>query len=145
MDNNAKELLKVYNDKDFDGAVSVMNRPVASILVPAHSFVYLTRDEIAYNINMNTIFQSGLLRVECEDDILASNGIIVEDNPNFATKEDIQKILNGPQKKLESWLGTVHEARVMDEVFEIAKEMNLSLSKLKILQAAMPDKTFIEA
>ena len=45
-------------------------------------------------------------------------------------------------KKLEDFK---NDRDTMDEVFEIAKEMNLSLSKLKILQAAMPDKTFIEA
>jgi len=142
MENNEK--YKVVNDKPFDGAVFVLNRPARSQLVKAGSFVYLTEDEIAYNISMNTIFQSGLLRVDRSTNVLEENGILVDDNPNFATKEEIAKILGGPQKKLEAWLKSVHEDHVLNLVFETAKEMNLSASKLKLLQAKMPGKEFLE-
>lgn len=142
MENNRR--FKVFNDNAFDGAVLVMNHPNKSQVVKAHSFVYMTDDDIAFNISRNTIFQAGLLRIDTTDDILEENGIVIANNPNFATKDEIIKILNGSQKKLEAWLDTITEPHVINEVFEIASGMNLSISKMRALQAKMPNRDILD-
>jgi hypothetical protein len=86
-----------------------------------------------------------MLRIEKEKEILLQEvGIEPAEDPNFIDDEEIRKKLNLSAKKMEEWLSTIQEDYIRDRVYDIAMEMNLTLNKVKILQAAMPTKSFIE-
>lgn len=75
---------------------------------------------------------------------MQSVGIDTSADPNFIDDEDIKKKLSATPKKIEEWLNTITEAYVLDRVYDVAKDMNLSVSKIKVLQAKMPDRSFID-
>lgn len=134
---------KVFNNNKFDIGVLLLNQPFTAN-VRAGSFILMDDDDVAYNISMNTLFQRGLLRIDSKDsEALINNGIDVNENVNFCNDDDIRKVLAGSQKKLEEWLDNVNEGYILDRVYDIALESNLSLNKLKVLQKKMPDRDFI--
>lgn len=71
-------------------------------------------------------------------------GIEVENDPNFIDDEEIRKKLAMSAKKIEEWLATVKEEYIRDRIYDVAVEMNLTMNKIKVLQAAMPKKSFME-
>lgn len=86
-----------------------------------------------------------MLKIEEEKKVLLHEvGIDPETNPNFIDDEGIKKKLNMSAKKIEEWVATVKEDYILDRIYDAAMEMNLPLNKIKVLQAAMPKKTFIE-
>ena len=86
-----------------------------------------------------------MLRIEKEKEVLLQEiGIEPETDPNFIDNEGIKKKLSMSAKKIEEWLATVKEEYILDRVYDVAIEMNLPMNKIKVLQAAMPKKTFIE-
>ena len=137
------ERVKVFNNNKFNVGVSLLDRPLG-MNINAGSFAYMTEDDIAYNMSINTLFQRGLLRVEEKaQDVLAVNGIDVTTDPNFVDDEDIRKKLALSAKKLEEWLDTVEEGYILDRIYDVAMNENLNMTKLRILQKKMPDKNFI--
>jgi histone acetyltransferase (RNA polymerase elongator complex component) len=86
-----------------------------------------------------------MLRVEKEKETLMQEiGIEVETDPNFIDDEEIRKKLAMSAKKIEEWLATVNEDYIRDRIYDVAVEMNLTMNKIKVLQAAMPKKSFME-
>ena len=75
---------------------------------------------------------------------MESVGIDVNTDPNFIDDEDIRKKLNGTAKNIEKWLNDIHEEYILDRIFDVAKDMNLNMSKIKVLQAKMPSKNFLD-
>ena len=137
------ERVKVFNNNKFNVGVSLLDRPLG-MNINAGSFAYMTGDDIAYNMSINTLFQRGLLRVEEKaQDVLAVNGIDVTTDPNFVDDEDIRKKLALSAKKLEEWLDTVEEGYILDRIYDVAMNENLNMTKLRILQKKMPEKNFI--
>lgn len=105
----------------------------------------MTEDDVSYLTSICTLFQRGILRVEeTAGEIMQSVGIDVSTDPNFIDDEEIKKKLSSTAKKITEWLDTITEDYILDRVYDVAKEMNLSVSKIKVLQEKMPDRNFIE-
>ena len=96
-------------------------------------------------MSISSIFQRGFLRIEETKaaEIMESVGIDVNTDNNFVTDEDIRKKLAGTAKSIEKWLDEITEPYILDRIFDVAKDMNLNMSKIKVLQSKMPEKDFL--
>jgi cell division protein FtsL len=59
------------------------------------------------------------------------------------TDEEIKKKLSGSAKKMEEWLNGIEEDYTLDRIYDVAKDMDLNLNKVKVLQEKMPAKDFL--
>lgn len=137
--------IKVINKTNFDVGLELIANP-AGVVVRAKSFTYMTEDDIGYNISRNTAFQKCYVGVEKEKEkeIMEDNGIYPEENPAFLTDDEIKKVFAGSAKKIEDWIKDIDDPLLLDRVFNLAKECNLPMNKLKVLQKYLPDKSFID-
>lgn len=145
------EKLKLVNPQKFDVGIRTQDRPMG-MNIKAGSFVLVSEDDINYIATISSILQRGLLRIEntagSKDDgaqeIAASIGIDMQNDPLFADEEDIRKHLSSTPKKIGEWLDTIVEPFMLDRIYDVAMSMdNLTAPKLKVLKARMPDKDFI--
>lgn len=135
--------IKVFNPQKFDIGVITLDKPMG-INIKSGSFALLNEDDIAYVTSISTLFQRGMLRVdETRSSIMESVGIDMDADPNFFDDEEIKQYLSASAKKVESWLSTITESYILDRIYDVAKDMNLNVSKIRVLQAKMPDKDFI--
>lgn len=139
------EKFRLYNNNSYNVGVILLDKPLGININP-HSFTMVTEDDIDYLMSTCTLLQRGILQVDekKKTDVLEQMGIDVENDANFMSDDDIKKRLGGTGKKMEEWLGTITERQTLGRVCEIAKEMNLSMSKMKILQAHVPDQDLME-
>lgn len=137
--------IRVINPQKFDVGVVTQDKPIG-MNIKAGGFIMLTQDDIDYIMSISTLFQRGFLRIEETKaaEIMESIGIDVNTDPNFIDDEDIRKKLNGTAKNIEKWLNDIHEEYILDRVFDVAKDMNLNMSKIKVLQTKMPNKNFLD-
>ena len=136
--------IRLYNPQKFDVGVKLLDND-RGMNVRAGGFIQISENDVAYINSISSILRRGMLRVEKEKEILLQEvGIAPETDPNFIDDEAIRKKLSMSAKKVEEWLQTVQEEYIRDRIYDIAMEMNLPLNKIKVLQAAMPKKTFIE-
>lgn len=137
--------IRVINPQKFDVGVITQDKPIG-MNIKAGGFIMLTQDDIDYIMSISTLFQRGFLRIEetKASEIMESVGIDVNTDPNFIDDEDIRKKLNGTAKNIEKWLNDIHEEYILDRIFDVAKDMNLNMSKIKVLQTKMPSKNFLD-
>lgn len=137
--------IRVINPQKFDVGVITQDKPIG-MNIKAGGFIMLTQDDIDYIMSISTLFQRGFLRIEETKaaEIMESVGIDVNTDPNFIDDEDIRKKLNGTAKTIEKWLNDIHEEYILDRIFDVAKDMNLNMSKIKVLQTKMPSKNFLD-
>lgn len=74
---------------------------------------------------------------------MIGKGNIKEDEHPHLSREEVEAILKGSAKKLESYLNGVDDPSEIYQVIEIAKEMDLSASKLKLLAAKSPNSDLL--
>lgn len=137
--------IRVINPQKFDVGVVTQDKPIG-MNIKAGGFIMLTQDDIDYIMSISTLFQRGFLRIEETKaaEIMEGVGIDMNTDPNFIDDEDIRKKLSGTTKNVEKWLDDIHEEYILDRIYDIAKDMNLSMNKIKVLQAKMPSKNFLE-
>lgn len=140
----ATKNIRLYNPQKFDVGVKLLDND-RGVNVRAGGFIQISEDDIAYINSISSVLRRGMLRIEKEKEILMQEvGIDTDSDPNFITDEEIQKKLGMSAKKIDEWLATVEEEYIKERIFNIAIGMNLTMSKIKVLQAAMPNRTFIE-
>ena len=106
-----------------------------------------TQDEIDYLAATCTLFADGVLRLagEKQKELADAIGVTMEDNANFMSDEDIKKKLSGNANQLRKWLNSDDiKPYVLNKIAEIAKNMNLSLNKIQVLQEKLPDFDFMK-
>lgn len=137
--------IRVINPQKFDVGVVTQDKPIG-MNIKAGGFIMLTQDDIDYIMSISTLFQRGFLRIEETKaaEIMEGVGIDMNTDPNFIDDEDIRKKLSGTTKNVEKWLDDIHEEYILDRIYDIAKDMNLNMNKIKVLQAKMPSKNFLE-
>ena len=138
------ERIILRNPQKFDVGIITQDRPLG-VNIKARSFAQVTEDDINYIASTSNLFQKGILHVDKEYlTILQGNGIDPENDPNYISDAEIQKKLSGTVKKMEEWLESIGEGYILDRIFDIAKEMNLSVNKIKVLQEKMPNRDFFD-
>jgi len=130
---------KVYNYNRFPVGVKLENGHEQT--VAPGSFVKMTQDDVDYLSTISRVFSGGYLRVEAdvEDEVLEQIGIVKEDNPNFMDDAEIKKKLAMSAAKINAWLADIEDKLFLNRVYEIAKEMDVSASKMKIISAKVPN------
>lgn len=139
---------RVKNMCHYDiGVKNVDNRDIP---INAGSFQMMTADDIAYTESISTIkpFSKRMLVVfDNAGNELSLDGLGLYEDDSLAkhlTDEDIEAALKQTTKKLESWLANIDDITELHAIAEVARNMDLPASKLKILTAKMPNSDFVE-
>lgn len=138
------EKIKLMNPQKFDVGIITLENKIG-VNIKAGSFTLVTPDDIAYLASISDVFRRGILKVEEKNiEVMQEAGIDQQNDPNFITDEEIQKKLSGTVKKMKEWLATIEEGYILDRIYDVAMNMNLSLDKVKALNEKMPEKKFLD-
>ncbi len=142
----AETKIRLVNPHQFNVGIITPEKPYGYNIAP-NAFALCTKDEVDYLMATSDKLQRGILRVqgEAKDEIEEQLNIDTENNANFMSDDDIRKKLSGNANQLRKWLNSGEiEGFVLDRIAEIAKEMNLSLNKIQVLQEKLPNYEFIK-
>lgn len=138
--------IRLTNPQRFNVGVITIDKPYGINIAPG-AFTIVSKDDLDYITATSGLIRDGILRVEGEaqEEVLQSLGIEKEDNANFMSDEEIRKKLSGNANQLRKWLES-NEIKpfVLEKIADIAKEMNLSMNKIKVLQDKMPEYDFMK-
>ena len=136
--------VRVDNPQKFDVGVKTLNMPLG-MNIKAGSFALLEDSDVEYIMSVGNLFQRGIIRLhEGNTEALEAVGVDVKDNGDFADDAEIRKRLGSSVTAMKKWLDTVKEPYMFDRIYETAKDMNLPLNKLKVLQEKIPGKRFLD-
>jgi hypothetical protein len=140
------ERIRLSNPQKFNVGIITIDKPYGLNIAPG-SFTVVSKDDIDFLMATSTLLQKGVLRVEGEQkkEVMDQMGVKEEDNANFMSDEDIKKKLSMNANQLKKWLNSDEiEPYVLDKIATIAKDMNLSMNKIQILQEKIPGFEFLE-
>lgn len=147
MDGDKK--YRVYNRCKYDIGVNLISGQQTNII--AGTFIMLSINDILYieSTSKRKIFSAKMLVPVDEN----NNDVGLEDLGGFPdayaaphlNDEEIREKLNKSAKVIASWLDEIEEPEELHAIFEVAKEMDLPASKLRVIQAKMPSKDVLEA
>lgn len=139
-----EEKIILRNPQKFDIGIVTLEKPLG-VNIRSGSFALVSESELNYLASVSDLLQKGLLQVdEKHKEQMLELGINPDEDVNFISNEEIQKKLSGTVKKLREWLGTIEEGHTLDRVYDVAKDMNLSVDKIKALKEKMPEKDFLD-
>lgn len=136
---------RVYNKCQFYIGVKDANRqPIA---IAPGDFAIMTARDIAHTENSctNEKFFAKKMLVPYDENgkevsiSMIGNGNMKEDDRPHLSREEVEVVLKGNIKKLESYLNGITDPAEIYQIVEIAKEMDLSASKLKLLAQKSPN------
>ena len=133
--------IRVSNPHKFAIGVSLFNGTDRAIL--PGSFTLMTREEIEYLASFAPSLFEGEKLLRLEDRELAAELGFIEsmDDPVF-DEDEIRRHLNQRAQQMKTWLDSIEEGYLLDEICDVAMKMDLPASKLQILQERMPTREF---
>ena len=142
MENNK---IRLDNPNKFNVGIITPEKQYGQNIAPG-AFIYVSNDELEYLMSTTNLLQRGILRVHGEQkkEVEERLNIDSENNANFMSDEDIRKKLSGNANQLKKWLNGDIEPFVLERIADIAKTMNLSISKVQVLQDRIPNYEFIQ-
>lgn len=108
------------------------------------TFISLTREDAEYMVAIApklfaTENRAGELRID--DEGLAKDlNLVAPGDPSPADAAVVKKALSGNLAQLKKYVATLEEPYLINVVCQTAKEMDLPVSKMKVLQEAFPMK-----
>lgn len=140
--------IRVFNKTKYDIGVTLMSGQKPNI--KRDSFLSMTVDDILYIESIATgrrPFSSGEL-VPVTDDgkeltLEDLGGYTDVDTVKHFGDEEIEANLKKSAKNIEGWLAQIDDPIELHAIMEVAKTMDLPQSKLKILQAKMPNRDLL--
>jgi len=137
--------IRLDNPNKFNVGIITPEKQYGQNIAPG-AFIYVSNDELEYLMSTTNLLQRGILRVHGEQkkEVEERLNIDSENNANFMSDEDIRKKLSGNANQLKKWLNGDIEPFVLERIADIAKTMNLSMSKVQVLQDRIPNYEFIE-
>ena len=143
-----EEMYRVYNKCKYD--IGVVNVDGRQLTIKSGSFQPLTANDILYIESIcraNKFFSQKMLVAYDKDGNeinLDQLGLHVdEDVPVHLDDDSIEAKLKQSVKKIEEWIDTIEDPAELHGIYEVAKTMDLPASKLKVLNAKMPNKDFM--
>lgn len=143
---------RVYNKCKFDIGAVLLNGTAVNI--PAGKFVMLTVNDILYiegNGTKRKVFSAGMLVPTTYDGkelALEDLGGFTDDytveNQKHMTDEEIIQGLKKPFKAFEAWVKKIEDMSELESVIALAKEHDIPTSKMKVLQARVPDRDLLD-
>lgn len=144
----AEQRYRVYNECKYDIGVRLVNGQ--EIVIRHNSFQMLTADDINYIESVCTeikFFAKKMLVPKDEHgEVLDFQklGMFVEEDPfPHLTDDEIAQKFKQPIKKIEEWLAGVEDPAELHGIAEVAKTLDLPASKLKVLNAKMPERDLV--
>ena len=144
---NGDERVRVYNNYTYDWYVTTITGQVLSIKPGA--FVIMTVNDIlscdAACSNPKPFSQKGFSVRTLQDKPVSLEELgLVEAAVVKLSTEEIQSVLKGSAKKIEAWLSEITDIGELEQIYSISKDMDLSLAKVKVLRAKMPEKDWLD-
>lgn len=122
------------------------------IMIAAGSFQLMTADDIAYVESICTVNKFFSKRMLVPYDAngnevsLESLGLYIsEEETKHLDDSTIAAMLKQSPKKIEAWLNEVDDPAELDAISNVAKSMDLTASKLKVINAKMPNNDILDA
>ena len=141
---------RVKNMCRYDIGVKTTNG--LSVLIAAGSFQMLTADDIAYIESICTVnkFFSTRMRVpyDSQDNEVPLDKLglyIAEEEAPHLDDAAITAMLKQTPKKLEAALADIDDPAELHAIVAVAKTMDLAASKLKVINAKMPNNDILDA
>ena len=140
---------RVYNRCKFDIGVRTVEGREYNI--KPGSFVLLTLDDIEYIESVcqkKKLFGAGMLEVvdgsgktlACED----INIVEANESEKMLSDDEITAALKKPVKAFDEWINKIDDPVELHAIYTVASGMDLPASKLKILNAKMPNKDWLD-
>lgn len=136
------EKFRVYNDRHYDIGVKLLNGQDRNI--KSGSFVMLSQDEIDFIESQcvfnKKMFGTGKLRIDKADTEKLEDMGIVKSEYNFhPSTDELEDVLHGTLANLRKWLEPITDKSLLAEVYDVAKGLDLTASKMKAIEATLPD------
>lgn len=140
---------RAVNKCNYDIGVNLANGQ--QINIQAGSFRPITADDILYIESIATSrrpFSSGMLAIVTDDNkeltLEDIGGYTDESSEKHYREEEIEANLKKSAKSIETWLETIEDQVELYAIAEKAKAMDLSGSKLKVIQAKLPNYDILD-
>jgi len=142
-------LFRVYNNMNYDIGITLTSgqKPV----IRAGSFLPITANDILY-IESTALrikpFSSKVFTIKDSN----NNELTLEDIGGFTDpyakkhfdSDEIMANLSKPAKHIAAWLKEIDDPIELDAIRDMAEKMDLPGSKLKIIQAKVPNRNLLE-
>lgn len=146
MDGDKK--FRVYNRCKYDIGVTLMSGQQPNI--KSGGFIMITVNDIMFiEGNAKRKPFSARMLVAADDsgkDVPFEDlgGYVDEYTTPHLSDDEIIKELNKSAKSITAWLNNIEEPEELHAIYVVAKSMDLNASKLKVIQAKMPQKDMLE-
>ena len=113
--------------------------------IPAGGYFKLPKEDIEYNMSIAPSLFAVPCQLRVEDEELNSLAGIDPSVENLTTDEAvIEKKLKGPAGAMKTWIEPITQKHMLEAIYQVAKRLDLSVSKMKILKEKMPEHYFLE-
>ena len=146
---DGEKRFRVFNRCKYDIGVNLVNGK--SLNIKAGNFQLLSVNDILFidGVCTNSKFFSSKQLVPVDD---TGKELTLEDIGGYhddtvvvhMNDDEIMAELKKPAKAMEAWLKDIEAPEELHAIYLIAKEMDLPTSKLKILNAKLPNKDWLE-
>lgn len=146
---NGETRLRVWNRCNHDIGVYV-NNGQQSLNIKQDSFAVLSVNDILYIesiCNRKKFFSAKMLVATDEN----GRDLTLEDIGGFSSPDtevhlndsEIRAQLNKPLKAFKAWIENINDPVELHAIWNVGKEMDLQQSKLKIIQAKIPNEDLL--
>lgn len=139
---------RVYNRTKHDIGVSTVAG--ISLNIAAGNFQMLTVNDMIFieNACRHIKYFAARELVPVDDsnkDVpLEEIGLYADPSSEHISDEDIVSALKQSVKKIEAWIDGITDEVELHSIYMVAKDMDLPVSKMKILKAKMPNKDWLD-
>lgn len=151
---NGSQTFRIANKCKYDIGVPLMNGQ--GVNIPAgSSYIKLSVDDILRIEGMchkRKVFSAGMLVPVTDDgkeltleDLGGYTDSYTSENQKHLSDEEIKQNLKKNFKAFEAWVNKIEDLSEIDAVIAVAKAEDISMSKLKVLQARVPDKDILDS
>jgi len=127
-----------------DYPIGIMLQNGMSYNIRPRGFLMLSREDIEWvaSIAPRLFDQERQLRIS-DRELAVNLGFIDKPESKPFDDTEIRRGLSLSVRKMEEWLNGIAEPYLVDAIYEVAKTIDLPVSKIKVLQEKMPNKEFI--
>jgi len=150
---NGSQTFRVANKCKYDIGVPLMNGQ--DVNIPTGSaYIRLSVDDILRIEGMcrkRRVFSAGMLVPMTDDgkeltleEIGGYTDSYTQENQKHLSDEEILQYIKKPNKVFEAWVNKIEDLPELESVIALAKANDVSTSKMKILQARVPDRDLLD-